>query len=145
MGAAEQIPAVVSSIAITIPGKPFAWRRARSNGKFRFKDSQTEAHEAALQAIVLRDVPKPLEGPLRLTVSAVFAIPQSWSAKKRAAHLWRPHTQKPDLSNLIKHLEDGLNRIAWVDDSQIAEYGPCRKLWGDRDETVLIIERIGAQ
>ena len=127
-------------VTFTIPGKPFAWRRARSNGKIRFKDGQTEAHEAALQAIVLRDMPKPFEGPLRISVRAVFKVPASLSKKEKAARLWRAHTQKPDLSNIIKHIEDGLNRIAWVDDSQIAEYGPCAKIWGDRDYTVLTIE-----
>jgi hypothetical protein len=30
-----------------------------------------------------------------------------------------------------------------VDDSQIAEYGPCAKVWGDRDYTVIFIERLG--
>lgn len=141
----ENIPATLPGVVtITIPGKPFAWRRARSHGKIRFKDKDTEAHEAALQSIVLRDVPKAFEGPLRITVRAVFQIPASWSQKKRAAHLGRPHTQKPDLSNIIKHLEDGLNRIAWVDDSQIAEYGPSAKVWGDRDYTVLTIECLEA-
>jgi len=130
-------------ITVTIPGKPFAWRRARSQGKTRFKDSETEAHEAALQAIVLQRMPEPLSGPLRLSVRAVFKVPASWSKKKAEAHLWRAHTQKPDLSNIIKHLEDGLNRIAWVDDSQIAEYGPSGKVWGDRDETIITIEQIG--
>lgn len=127
-------------ITITIPGKPFAWRRARSNGKVRFKDRDTEQHEAALQAIVLRQMPVPLEGAVRITVRAIFKVPESWSAKKKASHLWRPHTARPDLSNVVKHLEDGLNRIAWVDDSAIAEYGPCAKVWGDRDETILIVE-----
>lgn len=130
---------------ITIPGKPFAWRRARSHGKIRFKDGDTEAHEAALQAICLRHFNQPIDGPVRLTVRAIFKIPASWSKKKAAAHIWRAHTQKPDLSNIIKHLEDGLNRIAWVDDSQIAEYGPCAKVWGDRDETIMTVERIGGE
>jgi Holliday junction resolvase RusA-like endonuclease len=132
----------VSATVITIPGKPFAWRRARSHGKIRFKDRDTEQHEAALQAIVLRQMPVPLEGAVRISVRAVFKIPESWSAKKKAAHLWRAHTQKPDLSNIIKHLEDGLNRIAWVDDSAIAEYGPSAKVWGDRDETILTVEAL---
>lgn len=145
MGVQENIPASPSEVTITIPGKPFAWRRARSHGKIRFKDKATEQHEAALQAIALREVQKPFEGPIRITVSAFFMVPASWSQKKRAAHIWRAHTQKPDLSNIVKHLEDGLNRIAWVDDSQIAEYGKCVKLWADKDLTIITIERIGAQ
>ena len=132
------------TVTITIPGQPFAWRRPRSNGKIRFNDKATEANRQSLQAIVAREMPAPLEGPLRITVRAVFAIPKSWSKRDRAAHLWRPHTQKPDLSNIVKELEDGLNRIAWVDDSQIAEYGLSGKVWGDRDFTVLTIESLEA-
>lgn len=132
-------------IIFTITGKPFAWRRARNNGRQRFKDRQTQAHEAALQAIALQHIREPLTGPLRLSVRAVFKVPASWPKKKAAATIWRPHTQKPDLSNLIKHLEDGLNRIAWEDDSQIAEYGACSKVWGDSDRTIITIEQIGAQ
>lgn len=133
----------MQALKFTIPGKPFAWRRARSNGKFRFKDDQSVAHEAALQSIVLKELSQPFDGPLRITVVASFCIPKSWSKAKRAAQLGAPHTQKPDLSNIVKQLEDGLNRIAWEDDSQIAEYGPCRKVWGVRDFTTLIIERLG--
>lgn len=125
---------------ITIPGKPFAWRRARSNGKFRFKDEATETHEATLQAIALKQLAAPLEGPLRISVTAIFKMPASWSKKKQAEMMWKPHTAKPDLSNIIKHLEDGLNRIAWVDDSQIAQYGDSRKVWSDREETILFVE-----
>ncbi|WP_118999708.1 RusA family crossover junction endodeoxyribonuclease [Cereibacter sphaeroides] len=130
----------MQTISFTIPGKPFAWRRARSHGKIRFKDKATEAHEATLQAIALQHFPVPLEGPVKLTVRAVFKIPVSWSKKKAAALFGRPHTQKPDLSNLIKHVEDGLNRIAWVDDGQIAKYGESEKVWGDKDEMIVWVE-----
>lgn len=128
-------------ITFTIPGKPFAWRRARSNGKIRFKDRATEAHENAVQAIALPHFPQPLEGALRLEIRACFKVPQSYSKAKAAATIWRPHTQKPDCDNLAKQIGDALNRIAWVDDSQIAE-STTRKIWGDRDETVIVVEAI---
>lgn len=130
------------SITFTIPGKPFAWRRPRSNGKVRFKDAGTEAHEVVLQSIALQHFPEPLRGPVKLTVRAVFSIPKSWPKKKAAELLWRHHTQKPDLSNIIKQIEDALNRVAWVDDGQICAYGDCAKVWGDRDETVVHVEAL---
>ncbi len=126
-------------VQFTIPGKPFAWRRARSNGKIRFKDRATEAHEHIVQSIALTHFPAPVDGPLRLEVRATFKVPESWSKARKAATIWRPHTQKPDGSNVVKQIEDALNRIAWVDDSQIADTRVI-KLWGDRDETVVVVE-----
>lgn len=124
-------------ITITIPGKPFAWRRARSNGKIRFKDRATESAEASLQAIALAQCPAPLEGPISLDVRLCFKVPQSWSKAKHAAHLWRPHTQKPDCDNCVKHIGDSLNRILWSDDAQIASLS-VTKVWGDKDQTVIV-------
>lgn len=131
----------MTSIQFTIPGKPFAWRRARSNGKIRFKDRASEAHEAAVQSIALPHFPAPLEGPLRLEVRCTFKVPASYGKAKRAATIWRPHTQRPDLDNITKQLGDALNRIAWVDDSQIAD-SRCIKLWGDKDETIVVVEAL---
>jgi Holliday junction resolvase RusA-like endonuclease len=138
----EQIPGDIPGTRITIPGKPFAWRRARSNRKIRFKDKATEAHRDSLAAIVKPHFNAPIEGAVRLTVVATFKLPASWSKRKQDALRGKFHTAKPDLGNLVKEFEDGLNRIAWVDDSQIAAYGPCAKVWGDRDETVLVVERV---
>jgi Holliday junction resolvase RusA-like endonuclease len=64
---------------------------------------------------------------------AVFPVPDSWSAKKRAAALAgdiRP-TKKPDLSNIQKALEDGMNAVVFKDDSQITESGGSKKIYGE--------------
>lgn len=125
-------------ITITIPGKPFAWRRARSNGKVRFKDKATVDQEATLQAIALKHFDKPFDGPVEITVRAWFKVPDSWSRKKREATIWTPHTAKPDLDNLEKMVGDSWNRIAWLDDSQIAKKDSA-KLWADRDQMTIIV------
>jgi Holliday junction resolvase RusA-like endonuclease len=61
---------------------------------------------------------KPMEGPLRLHVIAVFPKPASWSKKKAAEIVW--HTGKPDGDNILKACGDALNGIVWRDDSQVA-------------------------
>lgn len=58
---------------------------------------------------------------IRLDVVAYYGIAKSDSKKKRAAKLAneiRP-TKKPDLDNVFKAIADGLNNIAYHDDSQI--------------------------
>ena len=64
----------------------------------------------------------PLEG-----AKIVFGIsmPGSWSKAKRERMKGRPHQQRPDLSNLIKALEDA----CWADDSGIWNYGGLSKVW----------------
>jgi len=132
------------TVQFTIPGKPFAWRRARSNGKVRFNDKAMEANADTLAAIALPHFPAPIEGPVRLGIRATFAVPKSYSKTKRDATIWRPHTQKPDGDNLAKQIGDALNRIAWVDDSQIADTRII-KLWGDKDQTVVFVDAIGPE
>jgi Holliday junction resolvase RusA-like endonuclease len=131
-------------VQFTIPGKPFAWRRARSNGKIRFNDPAMTAHTDVVQVIALPHFPAPIEGPVRLDVRAVFAVPKSWNARKAAATIWRPHTQKPDGDNLAKQIGDSLNRIAWLDDSQIADVR-VTKIWGNRNETLVFIESMSPE
>lgn len=131
-------------VQFTIPGKPFAWRRARSNGKVRFNDPAMEAHASVVQAIALPNFPQPIEGPVKLEVRAIFKVPDSWSQKRKAETIWRPHVQKPDGDNLAKQLGDALNRIAWLDDSQIAD-SRVTKIWGNRDETIVFIDTMGGE
>lgn len=82
-----------------------------------------------------------IEGPCKLTVTAIFEPAQSWSKKKRAEALWNPHTQKPDLDNCVKAILDGLNRIAFADDSQVCQI-ECRKMWGEGAKTIVEVTPI---
>ena len=129
-------------VTLIIPGKPFAKQRHRVGtfgGKARaFNTAQNERFESVVQAVAAGLFPAPIVGPVNLTIYATFEPPQSWSQKKRAAHLHRPHTQKPDLDNIAKAVKDGLNRIAWGDDSQVAELY-ARKVWGLTAQTVVTV------
>lgn len=125
----------------TIPGKPFAWKRPRFNRKSgaTFSHPDQEAYFSTVASIAARHTNGPIEGPVSLTIEATFAMPQSWSKKKRAAMDGRPHTQVPDLSNLVKAIEDALNRVVFADDRQIAS-GSQSKFWGHTDETRVTVE-----
>jgi len=65
-----------------------------------------------------------LTGPVSMVVRIDCQMPKSFSKAKRAAALAgtvRP-TTKPDSSNVLKGLEDGLNGVVWVDDVQAVEH-----------------------
>ena len=55
--------------------------------------------------------------------------------------LYTEKTTRPDIDNLLKALFDGLNGVAWADDSQIV-YINARKSWGEYDVIKLIVERV---
>jgi len=97
--------------------------------------------ERQIGVIASQHFPRPFEGPVRVRVTAVFRPARSWSQKKQREHLGRPHTQRPDFDNVMKAICDGLNRIAYSDDAQIAE---CHvsKVWGHEDKTVVIVEEM---
>jgi len=126
-----------------IPGKPFAWRRPRFNraSGATFNDGKQEGYFSVVASIAQRHFNAPMEGPVGLTVTATFAMPKSWSKKKREAMFGHPHTQKPDLSNLQKAIEDALNRVAFGDDSQVAS-ATTSKSWGLQDQTAVIVENL---
>ncbi len=133
----------MTSYTFTIPGRPFAKQRPRSTRKGRmYTPAETVAFERLVAVIARQLIAEPLVGPVKLTIWATFKPPASWSAKKTAATLHRYHTQKPDLDNCVKAIKDGLNRIAYADDCQVAAYGETRKVWGLIEQTVVTVEEI---
>lgn len=138
------MPAAVSFV---IPGAPFGKQRPRAStrpggkGARVYTPKETVQHEDKIGSLALPHFPAPFEGPVRLVVEATFALPASWSKKKRAALLGQPHTSKPDASNVCKAVEDGLNRIAYADDAQVADQ-VTRKRWGEVAETRVTVEAL---
>ena len=124
----------------TIPGKPFGKQRPRATRQGRiYTPKETVSFERTVGQIALEHFPEPLTGPVKVTIWASFLPAKSWSKKKTAEHLHRPHTQKPDGDNIAKSIKDGLNRIAWVDDSQVAAL-TVEKWWNNVEQTVVTVE-----
>ena len=124
----------------TIPGKPFGKQRPRATRQGRmYTPAETVAFETIVRQIAVEQFPEPIVGPVRVIIVATFTPPASWSKRKISDHLHRPHTQKPDLDNCQKAILDGLNRIAFADDSQVADIS-ARKVWGTTPQTVVYVE-----
>ena len=130
-------------ITFTIHGKPFAKQRprfSRRSGR-AYTPGETVSFERLVGDVAAEHFPKPMVGPVKLTIWATFQPAASWSKAKTAAALDRPHIQKPDLDNVGKAILDGLNRIAFADDSQVAMID-CRKVWGPEAMTVVTVEAL---
>lgn len=128
----------------TVPGKPFGKQRprhVRATGR-TYTPAETVSFERAVGTIAGPLFNRPLQGPVGLSIVAYFEMPPSWPRKKREAMIGNPHTQKPDLSNIAKAIEDGLNRIAYDDDCQVAS-SFVRKFWTDQpSRTVVRVENL---
>lgn len=131
----------------TIHGTPFAKQRPRSGFNKRlgravtFNTAANVAFEDTVASVAAQVFLDPIEGPVSVTVEAVFCPAASWSKKRRAAAIGQPHTQKPDGDNVLKAIKDGLNRIAWADDAQVADSRVVKR-WGERAETRVTVNPI---
>ena len=79
------------------------------------------------------------KGPIRLTCEFIMNRPKS------VRKVIKYHTKRPDLTNLIKTVEDAMNGLFYLDDSQIAVYGPSVKRYpvdGEEPGVVVTLERL---
>lgn len=86
---------------------------------------------------------EPFDGPLEVRMEFYRPVQTSLSKKERARRLSGVHrpTVKPDLSNYIKALEDGLNGIIWIDDNRIVQI-VAEKKYSDRPRIVIEVNKV---
>jgi Holliday junction resolvase RusA-like endonuclease len=77
-----------------------------------------------------------IRGPVSVEVVA-FYFPPKANQKKKLALMPMPKTTTPDLDNVVKAVLDGLNKIAYVDDSLVYETRSV-KLYSTESEGLLI-------
>ena len=137
------------NITFTVPGQPVAKGRPRfaRRGKFvtTYTPITTVAYERMVKVLALQAMQgqEPSTAPMELIISLVMQIPTSWSPTRRAkckAGLIRS-TKKPDVSNILKAIEDGCNGIVWRDDSQVVEL-KLSKSYGDKPRAVVSISEM---
>lgn len=112
-----------------VPKGQMRARHAVINGFSRtYKDPKQAKEEEALISLLGKHQPgNPMQGPLLLGVKAFLPIPESrpkgW--KEAAATERMFCTTKPDMSNIIKHVEDCMTQARfWGDDAQVVGYLP---------------------
>lgn len=81
----------------------------------------------------------PWTGPVALDLSATYKIPKSWKkADREAAIAGLREPGKPDLDNVVKILADSLNRVVYLDDTQITKI-TAQKLWSTEEDRLDVV------
>jgi Holliday junction resolvase RusA-like endonuclease len=116
-----------------IPITPIPKGRPRFSGRGGFVRSYTPAktrdYEKNIADFAREYFPEPLQGPLAVSLTFNLPIPSSTPKKLATALVGQPHCRRGDVDNFCKAVLDGLNGIAYLDDSQIWELA-ARKVYG---------------
>ena len=126
--------------------RPRFTKQGRTYTPKETRNYELEIREAALNKAVASGYLKP-EGAVRVSITAWFSPPASWSKKKRAAAMAGDiyPTVKPDADNLGKAFLDALNEIAYHDDKQVVEC-TIRKRYTSSEEgtpyVIVFVERM---
>ncbi len=114
-------------VTFKVDGTPVPKGRARyaRRGNFisTYTPEKTRTYETLIKdaAIEAMGSSEPLETPVSLYLYIRVPIPKSCTKKRLEAisnGLEKP-TKKPDASNILKSVEDGMNGVVYYDDSQI--------------------------
>ncbi|WTW95462.1 RusA family crossover junction endodeoxyribonuclease [Streptomycetaceae bacterium NBC_01309] len=118
-------PGAADVKVLTLPGPPASKARPRfAKGGATYKDRADAAAEQATAWRLRRNFPQPWSGNLALGV--VF---------------FRPDRQRIDADNMVKHICDAGNGIAWDDDAQITATYSVVELDPDDPRTLLVVTR----
>jgi len=136
---------VTPLVNIEILGDPVAWARAGKGGKKHYTKPKQAAHleEIGLLARQAMKGRPASTAALLVDMSFYMAIGTSWSKKKQAqaaAGTIRP-TATPDLDNLEKQINDGLEGIVFNNDSQVVEHA-TRKVYAGIPKTVIRVYEV---
>jgi Holliday junction resolvase RusA-like endonuclease len=121
----------------TIDGKPVAKARprfSRKSGRVYTPQSTFDYEQLVMWSYM--DLHQGVcRGPIWLTLIFHIKIPQSYPKWKKAKMLSGEilPTGKPDIDNLAKTVMDGLNKVAYEDDSKVVML-TCQKVYGLTDK-----------
>lgn len=132
-------------IRLTVPGEPVGKARPiHTRSGITFTPKKTINYETLIRELFAVKYPdfEPLEGPVRMSLSAWLRIPKTSKRKTAAMESGeiRP-TKKPDMSNILKSVEDALNDLAYRDDKQIVELELVKK-YSNRPRIELTVEEL---
>ena len=137
----------MSTYTAVILGEPVAQGRPRFSrqGGFvkAYDPAKSRDYKSYVRMVAAQHAPvTPVEGAIEFSLRIYRAIPKGMPKYKREsakAGRLRPVT-KPDVSNVLKGVEDALKGVWYKDDSQIVGYGGLGK-WYDECPRIEIMMR----
>ena len=135
----------MSTYTAVILGEPVAQGRPRFSrqGGFvkAYDPAKSRDYKSYVRLIAAQNAPvTPVEGAIEFSLRIYRAIPKGMPKYKREAAL-RPVT-KPDVSNVLKGVEDALKGVWYKDDSQIVGYGVLGKWYDERPRIEIMMREL---
>ena len=130
----------MSEVGVIIPGQPVAQGRPRMttiNGHPRAYDPEKSrswkgAAQVHMLAVMRALGLSPLEGPVEVSVLAVFACPTTdYRKREPRERRWKPG--KPDAENIAKACLDAGNGVLYHDDAQVARLHVVKVIGAQRE------------
>ncbi len=110
------------AVTLYIYGDPVPKERPRVTRHGTYTPQKTKDYEALVQKAWFAAGARSFRAgtPVRISVFAYFALPQSMSKKKRQQLHLTPHVKhRADVDNLAKAVLDALNGVAYPDDCAV--------------------------
>lgn len=125
-------------VNFTVYGDPMGKERPRmarrGNYVTTYTPKKTKEYEKIVKNSYIKSIGKvKLDNAIEVNITGVFRVPKSTSKKMKKEMLEGniKHTKKPDCDNMGKIILDGLNKVAYDDDSQICKLN-IEKMYGEK-------------
>lgn len=139
----------MSTYTAVVLGDPVAQGRPRFSrqGEFvkAYDPAKSRDYKSYVRLIAAQNAPdSPVEGAIEFSLRIYRAIPKGMPKYKREAAkagTLRPVT-KPDVSNVLKGVEDALKGVWYKDDSQIVGFGVLGKWYDERPRIEIMMREL---
>jgi Holliday junction resolvase RusA-like endonuclease len=115
------------SIDFFVPGRPQVKQSVNKGRHSFYTDPKSKEYERLVKLVAFEEMKKlqlpPAEGPVHLEMVIHKLVPTSFSKKKyqMAIEGTLEPIKRPDVTNFIKVIEDGMNKVVFHDDSQVTK------------------------
>jgi Holliday junction resolvase RusA-like endonuclease len=133
-------------VTFTVDGDPVPKGRPRFARRGQFVQTYTDAKtidyetQVAMRARHALGATKPLETALTVFLYLRYAVPASYSKKrKEACLLGLEYPKRIDIDNVYKSITDAMNGIVYLDDSQIVE-AHIKKVYAEQSGANIMVQ-----